>query len=149
MSRFTWLGTTDAAAICGWSPNTARRVMSALDNEHWWHQRARVQACQLAAWFEQQGTKMPPLLLALVNDEREYPAWMSELRREFLYARKAGLANVDMRKPRVAAATTPEEARAILDSLPDIEARGYLDEGLPPEYEMADRLKLAWGDEDG
>lgn len=149
MSRFSWLKTTDAAAICGFSSAQARRVVSSLDPHHWSHRHAQVQASKLAAWFEEKGRPLPPLLLALLNDEREYPTWLGELRREYIYARRAGLIPKDIgRAPRVAAARTHEEARAIFEALPEIEARGYLDDGLPPEYRMDDKLGLARGDED-
>lgn len=150
MSRFTWLKATDVAAVCGMSPAAARRFTASLDKTHWSFQHAKVQASKLAEKYERDSQPLPPLLLALMTDEREYPTWLAELRHEYRRARELQKLNFRKKKrARVEMAQTHEEALRVLESLPDIEARGYLeDEGLPPEYRMDDRLGLARGDED-
>ena len=150
MSRFTWLKAVDVAAVCGMSPAAARRLTASLDKTHWSFQHARVQASKLAEKYERDSQPLPPLLLALMTDEREYPTWLAELRHEYRRARELQKLNFRKKKrARVEMAQTHEEALRVLESLPDIEARGYLeDEGLPPEYRMDDRLGLARGDED-
>lgn len=150
MSRFTWLKATDVAAICGMSPAVARRFTASLDKTHWSFQHAQVQAGKLVERYEQEGKPLPPLLLALMADEREYPAWLVELRHEYRRARELQKLNFrNKKRARVEMARTHEEALRVFEAIPDIEARGYLeDEGLPPEYRMDDRLGLARGDED-
>lgn len=155
MSRWTSLFGNDVAAVCGMARGSALRIVKRLDKSHWrfnqgYGRGAHVTAGQLAAYYEEQKAPLPPLLIALINDEREYPAWLVELRNEFSAARKLKKLNFRKKKQaRVTVARTHEEVVAVMTSLPDIEARGYIeDEGLPPEYYMDDRLGLARADED-
>jgi hypothetical protein len=114
---------------------------------------SKIQTSTLVGHYEQSGKPLPPLVLALLNDEREYPLWLVELSKEYRAARKQGKEPRAAKKtPRVSVAKDASEARELLDAMPDIEARGYLDDGLPPEYRMTDRLGLARdydGDDDG
>lgn len=153
MSRWTWLKATDVAAVTGMDHRVARKLTAKLDKHSWSYQHVRVQTSALVAHFEQIGVPLPPLLLALMADEREYPLWLAELSKEYRAARKQKkVPRKDAKPARVSVARDEEEVREVLEALPDIEARGYLDDGLPPEYRMEDRLGLARaydGDDDG
>lgn len=90
-------------------------------------------------------TAPPTLLVALMADEREYPVWLKALMLEWKAYQGLSLKTYT---PKVVKAETEEQARAIFDALPAIEARGYLeDEGLPPEMRMDDRF--VWFDDGG
>jgi hypothetical protein len=96
--------------------------------------------------------RVPPLVVALLADEREWPRWLADLEREWAthskrlaHTRKRGVS-------RLAVAQTWDEAIAIAETLPDLDARGRLeDEGdLPPETDMRDHWGLAgkvWDDD--
>lgn len=148
MSRYTWLKTGDVAAIAGCNRYHARLMLMKLDAVVWRSQQARCTAGQLLDYLKRMRQPTPPLLVALVADEREYPAWLTDLRRE--WSASARRFRALKKKPaRTERAETSEQFVQIVESLPELEARGYLDDGLPPEWRMEDKWKLAGGDDDG
>lgn len=124
----------------------ARRIIGDIAGWHKESEQRRAQAADVMEYYRREGRDCPPLLIALIADEREYPAWLKPLVVEHKEAMKKPVE----RKPRVSVAKTREQARTIIEALPEIEARGYLDEdGLPPEMMMEERFSwMTEGDDD-
>ena len=131
------LSTSHVAALLGLSRQEARVVMTAFQPEKF-YRKVRCSAWELSDYCTATQGKLPPLLIALIADEREYPRWLVDLAEEWK------VASVRLSKTRrrtaaiMAKAETWDEAVAIAESLPDLEARGYLDDELPPETRMKD-----------
>lgn len=131
------LSASHVAALLGLSRQEARVVMTAFQPEAC-HRKVRCAAWELSDYCSAVNGKVPPLVIALMADEREYPLWMVDLAEEW----KAASVRLSKTRRRTAAlmakAETWDEAVAIAESLPDLEARGYLDNELPPETRMKD-----------
>ena len=149
MSRHTWINSRQGAALLGISTNEARALWLRWQARA--YERPRCTAAELETWCRKHMERVPPLVVALLADEREWPRWLADLEREWAihskrlaHTRKRGVS-------RLAVAQTWDEAIAIAETLPDLDARGRLeDEGdLPPETDMRDHWGLAgkaWDD---
>lgn len=140
------LTSSHVAALLGLSRQEVRLVMTYFAPKHY-YRKIRCTAAELSDYCTQTIGKVPPLVIALVADEREYPRWLVDLADEWR------VASVRLAKTRkhsaalMAKAETWDEARAIAEAMPDLEARGYLDDELPPETRMADHWHI--GGDDG
>lgn len=140
------LTSSHVAALLGLSRQEVRLVMTHFAPKHY-YRKIRCTAAELSDYCTKTVGKVPPLVIALVADEREYPRWLVDLADEWRVA-SVRLAKTRKRSAALMAkAETWDEARAIAESMPDLEARGYLDDELPPETRMADHWHI--GGDDG
>lgn len=142
------LTSSHVAALLGLSRQEALFVMTHFQPPHL-YRHVRCTATELSEYCTKTIGKVPPLVIALVADEREYPRWLVDLTDEWRVA-SVRLAKTRRRSAALMAkAETWEEARAIAESMPDLEARGYLDDELPPETRMADHWHIGGDDGQG
>lgn len=141
------LTSTHVAALLGLSRHEAQLVMTNFAPLHY-YRKIRCSASELSEYCNHTHGKVPPLVIALMADEREYPRWLVDLADEWRVA-SVRLAKTRRRSSLLMAkAETWDEARDIAESMPDLEARGYLDDELPPETRMRDHWFVG-GEEDG
>lgn len=138
MSRYTWLKPMHVQALMGVCYSAATRLMKKCWGQVNSCEYMRVTCGELCDYIESVGDRIPPLLVALAADEREYPLWLEALVIEQRECAKFGAKY----QPKARVARTYKEAREIMDAMPELEARGYLEEeGLPPEMMMQDRFE--------
>lgn len=151
MSRWTYLGTSELAAIGGMRGGEARRLIIEVTGVDLYGRPQRVTAGQVEDYLREHDEAVPALLLALCADKREYPRWLVDLTHEWRQACKRLKGNRQgpmPRRPMMADAQTLDEAYEIAQVFPELEIRGQLDAGeLPPEYKMRDHWHL--GEHDG
>lgn len=128
----------------------AKRIDQKYAKKSWAWQHVQVSAHDCERYCKEEGITVPPLLRQLLLDEREFPRWLYELATEWrdVQGRMVSPRATEANKERVETVTTTDDWKRHATELPDIEARGYLDEGLPPEQRMTDKWNLA-GDDDG
>ena len=153
MSRYTYMTTSDLAAIAGLRSSEARRFIIELTGTDHYGRTQRVTAGQVEDYLRDRDEEVPPLLLALCADQREYPRWLVDLSHEWRLAckrLKGERKRPTLRRPMMADAQTLDEAYEIAQVFPELELRGQLDAGeLPPEYKMKDHWYLGEGDGEG
>jgi hypothetical protein len=148
LSRYTWVTARQGAALLGVSLSEARVIWCGWQGRA--YERPRCTAQELEAYCRDRYGRVPPLVVALVADERDWPGWLADLEHEWAihskrlaYTRKVGA-------PKLASAQTWDEAVKLAEAIPDLEARGRLDDHeLPPETNMRDHWALAGSYDDG
>jgi len=134
--------------------HAAAKLSKAIDKKYaqkaWAWQQVQVSAHDCERYCKEEGIAVPPLLRQLIVDEREFPRWLYELALEWrdVQGRMVSPRATPANETRVETVKSHDDWKRRAQELPDIEARGYLDEGLPPEQYINDKWRLA-GDDDG
>ena len=153
MSRWTNLKSANLAALFSLTHYRGKMLSRAVDKAYgkkgWAFQKVVVTAHDAQRYCEERKLRVPPLLLELVADEREYPQWLYDLTAEWRVARVGITKRTLARQAAVPTDLTMDEWTARAERLPELERRGYLDDGLPEEAYIPDKWMLAGGDDDG
>ena len=136
------------AALLGISMREARLIWTRWQGRAF--EQARCAAHELDDYCRSRYGRVPPLVAALLADERDWPRWLADLEYEWsvhskrlAHTRKSGAT-------RLAAASTWDEAVAIAETMPDLDARGRLDDtAVPSDSDLTDHWRLAGRFDDG
>jgi len=153
MSRFTVLEKRQVCALFSLCGNAGAALVRDMAHESggqaWAYRRVAVTVGEAIRYCEVKRIRVPPLLHELMNDDREYPAWLHDLVSEWRLVRRY---MTGAKRPALEARTahikTAKAWEAHSELLPALERRGHLDGDLPPETIMEDRWQLMHEEED-
>lgn len=152
MSRWTNLKSANLAALFSLTHYRGKVLSRAVDKAYgkkgWAFQKVIVTAFDAQRYCEERQLRVPPLLLELIADEREYPQWLYDLTAEWRVARVGMNARAKARQAAVPKNLSKDEWLARAEQRPELERRGYLDDGLPEEAYIPDKWMIA-GEDDG
>ena len=153
MSRFTVLDKSHICALFSVSPEAGaalvRDMARASGHPVWAFRRVAVSVGDAIRYCTAEQIHVPPLLHELLNDGREYPAWLGDLVHEWRLVKRYMTGG---KRPALEARTahikTAKAWKAHSELLPALERQGHLDGDIPPETIMQDRWQLMHEDED-